>query len=226
MKFEEIIKLFLILGLVYLLINCAMTENFTDSPNSYNITFKSGSDECILVRWGDLNDRSLNLLPYKKALLSYLTNDTNKQYLQEHFVKKIKSKDISDIDINESEFAATPLIIIKKSDISLKQNKLSFNTLSGFLQGNKYDNKSGTKYLCYDKRTNLFILSSKPRSPNTPGLEINDSTEKSITFTNDFVNNLELAPIIDSVNSVTFYVLASNSSKKSTNLDYHINLII
>lgn len=124
LKTEEIIKILLILGVLYLLFKCVLTENFTDQPIvkdsgalSGNLYVTSDSKIYYIVSLLQLKDE------YRKVLINDLVKSDNElKNLHKDKINFLDSepeikKGLTDNNLSSSAISKMPLIIILKDNL-------------------------------------------------------------------------------------------------------------
>lgn len=99
LKTEEIIKILLILGVLYLLFNCITTENFADQPQIITpdtepsnslVILKSNNEVYRLVKLTDLKDEYIQMFITKQMLpkdnYESIFKENNKTKIDEYYV--------------------------------------------------------------------------------------------------------------------------------------------
>jgi hypothetical protein len=99
LKTEEIIKILLILGVLYLLFNCVLTENFADQqpiitpdtePSNSLIILKSNNEVYRLVKLTDLKDEYMQMFITKHMLpkdnYESIFKENNTTKIEEYYV--------------------------------------------------------------------------------------------------------------------------------------------
>lgn len=168
LKTEEIIKILLILGVLYLLFNCILTENFSElplpapdmNPATGFIDLASGNEELRLVRFADLKN-DFKILFLKQQLLpsnfETLTEDDKKKYEIEYYQKSF-------FDAMDVFSLNTPLVFDKEKDEKIKKQPLVIIPLN---KVNEYtDNPNVIIYKVKNtpEKTILFENISKERN--------------------------------------------------------------
>ena len=226
MKTEEIIKIFLILCVLYLLLNCMMTkktqtlaEMFAETSNEVEIT--SGDKTFILTRFSDFKDT------HKLALLKHLFSqyDALESNKNDQFKTFLSGENINDLryhietsnitetsninDLNENKFTKIPLFIIEKTnskDYLNNNNNPPIIDTAGLLK-----DKNEEKYTYYHTSNKMIFISENPK-PNT--IEV----KKNSTEINKF-NKLSQVDIpLKSDEKLIYYVLSESGEDFKWNL--------
>jgi hypothetical protein len=197
MNFEEIIKILLILGLIYLLIRCAMTEDFTVIDNSIEyvtMTIKdkpNPKDIYVFQRWGGVT-------PYCRQ-----------QYIST--ISTIPNIDIKN-DSDENDLSSKPLFVVKYTEstthVTFKKDT-SNNEISHQLKDD------ANLFLYYNTLLKTFVLS---KSSNSKDLQ-------NLTKYDNYVNkqnpnkNFKLTLISEKAGEPSYYI-ASETTESTDIIDF------
>lgn len=177
LKTEEIIKILLILGVLYLLFNCVTTENFADqqpiiknsTPSSGNLYITSDSKTYYIVSLLQLKDE------YRKMFIEDLVKSDND--LKNSHNDKLNFLDsepeikrgLTDNNLSSIEISKMPLIIILKDnfdtyatgkiDVTIKNDSENSITPNGDDAKNLHVSEFH-KILFYSKYDNTFNTQS------------------------------------------------------------------
>ncbi len=158
MKTEEIIKILLVLGVLYLLLTCTLNENFAagSDDNSFSVAIVSKGKLYRLVSFFDLND------DYKKVLLHALheehKTDANKEF---SFISSGNETVLATTvpenapDIKPNNISKVPLIIIPNEKVSeyTKSTLRIRQTADGFMPAGE------EKYLFWNHLHSMLFYS-------------------------------------------------------------------
>lgn len=239
LKTEEIVKILLILGVLYLLFNCDLTEKFSDTPDRIKIALISDKQVYNLVSFFNLKDE------YKIALLKNLNNeyiiendknsklDSAKKTSNSFFLfggKEDKFIEISNSDdnlrnnldkIKTDSVSKIPMLIIPRDKISEYTN----DSIVDFVQPKASDKGLSTEhnnYLFWNPAHGLIFTSGKENLKfEIKGLNLSSDKNKldveAIKDGDKDITPKNLKPVtIKGNKEFTHYVLSNSEGKPFT----------
>lgn len=219
MKTEEIIKIFLILFVLYLLLNCIMTEKTSDEKFAdtldNEVKILSGDEDFVLARFSDFKNAHKHLL-LKHLFSKYdaVSTDTDKQFntfLTGENINDLRpyTESIDNINnLSESIFSKIPLFIIEKSNIKdylIESNNPPIITDQGI------KDKTSEKYTYYHTLSKMIFISENPK-PNSIELKKNSNDTKAFNK----LSKIEI--VIEGDKKLEYYVLSDEGVDFTWNL--------
>lgn len=225
MKTEEIIKILLILGVLYLMVNCITTENFSDM-GKIRLALISEGRPYRLVSFFDLKDE------YKLILSNGLKKEYENEYAVNLNLPQDKKTNNTFLEAGDALLSATPdnisnlseinignvpILIISKDDVN-EYTKSIFDVTP---LSDKGLSPVSEKYIYWNQYHQMLFYSSNGLNSNeikgSPKLEKQNPLEiEPITLDN---NKVELNKIVEksySLNNkqIVFYTLSKDIGKK------------
>jgi hypothetical protein len=224
MKIEEIIKIFLILGVLYLLVNSILIENFSDiNPFEYfGLELLSEGKVYSLVNFFDLKDEYKKILfnDLKKKYGDELTaneknpeNKTNNTFLASGIENAlISATPETIIQIMSNVPSKIPIIIVSKD----KLNDYTNYAESRFQVKQPYINDKGLspeseKYLYWNQSHQMLFYSTSPMyGLEIKGVRKEEQNKLEIDPININNNDVTLKIVEKSLDSFTYYLISQN----------------
>lgn len=240
MKTEEIIKVLLILGVLYLLFNCTQTENFADEVTRIKLALMSEGKTYRLVSFFDLKEEYKNLI-FKDLINQYKVESSNNNKESDPVKRKSDSfflfggkEDalINALEADTDDKIKENLKKLKRKDISkipiiiISNDKVGDYTidLSDFMEPTEKDKglsmESG-KYLYWNPAHNLMFSSGNESLKfEIKGLPKNTDKNKfeiePIKRDDKDITPNKLAEKIIKIGDLSFthYILSNNEGKE------------